>query len=142
VIWLVVFTVGLSVQVLALRTFVSDSKTLLNALILYFISSYTSSIVAVVLVLVIKRRRFIGIIENISEVDNKIRYTLQEVTYMNRNALFNVILETIDITVIQYALISYNTYHFAGEPYYIIVIKIITYISDICNTLFLFQFVN
>jgi hypothetical protein len=142
VIWLVVFTVGLPVQILTLRSFVSDSKTLFIVLMLCFISSYTSSIVAVVWVSVIKRKRFLEIIEHISEVDNKIRYTPQEQTYMNRNVMFNLISEIIALTVIQCALISYNTYHVAGEPYYIIVIQIIGYIPDICNTLFLFQFVN
>ena len=38
---------------------------------------------------------FLEIIKNISEVDNKIRYTLQEETYMNRKLMFNIISEII-----------------------------------------------
>jgi hypothetical protein len=33
-------------------------------------------------------------------------------------------------------------YQLAGELHYLIVIKIVGYIPDVCNTLFLFQFVN
>jgi hypothetical protein len=109
---------------------------------LYCISSYTSSIVAVVWISVIKRRRFLEIIGHISKVDNKICYTPQEGTYMNRKVMFNIILEIILLTAIQCALTSHHIYFMAGEPYYIIVIKIIGYMPDICNTLFLFQYVN
>jgi O-antigen ligase len=70
VIWLVVLTVGVPVQIVTLRSFVSDSKTLFVALISCFISSYTSSIVAAVWLSVIKRI-FLEIIENISESKNK-----------------------------------------------------------------------
>jgi hypothetical protein len=142
VIWLVVFTVGLPVHILTLRSFVSDSQTLLIALKLYYISSYTSSIVAVVWVSVFKRKRFLEIIENISEVNNKIQYTLQEETNMNRKVMFNIISEIILLAVFQCTLISHNTYHVAGEPYYIIAIQTIGYVPDICNTIFLFQFLN
>jgi hypothetical protein len=51
--------------------------------------------VAVVWVSVIKRKRFLEIIESISEVDNKIRYTQQEETYMNINVMLNIISEII-----------------------------------------------
>jgi hypothetical protein len=142
VLLLVVFTVGLPVQILTLRSFISGSKTLFISFMLYFISSYTSSIVAVVWISIIKRRRFLEIIEHISEVDNKIRYTLQEETNMNRKVMFNIILEIILLTVIQCAMTSHHIYFMAGEPYYIIVIQIIGYMPDICNTLYLFQFVN
>ena len=52
------------------------------------ISSYTRIIVAVVWVSFIKRRTFLEINENVSEVDNKIGHTLQEETYMKRNVTF------------------------------------------------------
>jgi hypothetical protein len=142
VIWLVVFTVGLPVQILTLRSSISDSKTLFISFLLYYISSFTSGIVAVVWASVIKRRRFLEIPERISEVDNKTRYTSQEETYMNRTLMLNLISEILLLTVIQCALKSHNIYHYAGKPYYIIVIRIIAHIPDICNTLILFQFVT
>jgi hypothetical protein len=55
---------------------------------------------------VIKRRSFLEVIEHISEVENEIRYTLQEQTYMNRKVFLNVISEIILLTVIQGALTS------------------------------------
>jgi hypothetical protein len=82
------------------------------------------------------------IVENISEVDNKIWYTLQEETNMNRKVMFNIISEIVILTLIQCVLISYIINNVAGEPYYIIVIQIISCVPDICNTIFLFQFVN
>jgi hypothetical protein len=97
VIWLVEFTVGLPVQVLTFRSFVY----LFISFKLYYISSYTSSIVAVAWVSVIKRKQFLEIIEHISVVDNKIRCTLQEETYMKRNVMFNIISGIILLTVIQ-----------------------------------------
>jgi hypothetical protein len=56
--------------------------------------------------------------------------------------MFNIISGIILLTVIQCALKSHNIYHIAGEPYYIIIIRIIAHIPDICNTLILFQFVT
>jgi len=72
VIWLIVYTVGLRLQIITPSSVVFDSQTLYIAIMVYVISSYTSSIVAVVWVSVIKRRIFLKIIENNSEVDNKI----------------------------------------------------------------------
>jgi hypothetical protein len=95
VIWLSVFTVALPVQILTLCGADFVSQTSFIADMLFIISSYTSSIVTVVWVSIIRRRKFLEIIENISEVDNKLRYTLQEETYMNRNLLFNIISEII-----------------------------------------------
>jgi hypothetical protein len=54
-IWLVVFTVGLPVHTLTLRSFVSESGTLFISIFIYYISSYTSRILAVVWASVIKR---------------------------------------------------------------------------------------
>ena len=141
-VWLIVFTVGLPVEILTIYSSDFDSQTLFTAYILYYISSYTSSIVAIVWISVIKRRKFLEIIENISEVDNKIRYTHQEETYMNRKVMFNIISEIILLTVNQGTVITYSIYREASEPYYIIVIQIINYIPEICNILVLFQFVN
>ena len=95
VIWLIVFIAGLLVKILTILRFEFESQTLFIVFIIYYISAYTSSIVAVVWVSVIKRRRFLEILENISEVDNKIRYTAQEKTYMNRNVFLNIISEII-----------------------------------------------
>jgi len=81
-IWLFIFTVGLPVQILTLNDDDFGSKTLFITLVLYYISSYTSSIVAVVWVSFIKRRKFLEIIENILEVDNKMRHTPQAETCM------------------------------------------------------------
>jgi hypothetical protein len=58
VIWLILFTVGLPVKILTLRDDDFGSQTLFIAFMLYYISSYTSSIVAVVWISVIKRRMF------------------------------------------------------------------------------------
>jgi hypothetical protein len=87
VIWLIVLTVGLPVQILTLSSVDLGSKVLFFVFMLYIISSYTSSIVAVVWVSVVKRKMFLEIIENISEMDNKLQHTLQEETYMNRNVV-------------------------------------------------------
>jgi hypothetical protein len=140
--WLIIFTVGLPVEILTLRSDDFDTQTLFIAFKIYMISSYTSSIVAVVWVSVIKRRNFLEILENISEVENKIQYTLQEKTYMKRKVMFNIISEIILLTVVQCTTIVYNTYQIASEPYYIIIIETISFVPDICNALMLFQFVN
>jgi hypothetical protein len=142
VIWLIVFIVGLPVEILKLRSSDFESQPLFIAFVIYVISSYTSSIVAVVWVSVIKRRRFLEILENISEVDNKTRYTPQEETQMNRNVMFNVMSEIILLTVIQCTAILYKLYHKASEQYYIIAIETISCVPDICNALLFFQFVN
>jgi hypothetical protein len=142
VIWLIVYTVGLPVQILTLLDDDNGSETLFIASMLYYISSYTCSIVAVVWVSVIKRRIFLEIIEKISKVDNKIRYTHQDETYMNRKVMFNIISEIFLLNVIQCIAIIYNIYCFTSEPYYIIVIETISCLPDICNSLILFQFLN
>jgi len=141
VIWLILFTVGFPVHILELDDNAFRSNITFIAFILYVISSYTSSIVAVVWVSIIKRRRFLEIIENISEVDNKLRCTLQEETYMNRNVMFNIISEIIPLTFIQCTVMIYNISLMESEPYYIIDV-IISYVPGICNALILFQFVN
>ena len=63
----------------------------------------------------IKRRKFLDVIENISEVDNKIRQTHQEETYMNRIVMFNIISEFILLTVFPFTLIIYFTYQLRSE---------------------------
>jgi len=98
--------------------------------------------VAVVCAPIIKRKMLLKIIENISEVDNKIRCTLQEETFTNRNVLFIIFSEITLLSVINCPAIIYKIYQIASEPYYIIVIDIIGYVPDICNALILFQFVN
>jgi len=80
VIWLIVFTVGLPVAILTLSRNEFDRDILFIAFKILMISTYTSSIVAVVWVSVIKRRKFLEILENVSELDNKLQYTPQEET--------------------------------------------------------------
>ena len=65
VICLIVYTVGLPVQILTLRSDDFCSKTSFIAFILCIISPYSSSILAVVWVSILKRKFFLGIIENI-----------------------------------------------------------------------------
>ena len=143
VMWLIVYTVGFPVQILEIYGFNMDSQTLFFTYFLCIISSYTSSLVVVVWVSIFKRRKFLEIIENISEVDNKIRYTAQEEKNMNRTVMFNIIAETILLTVIQCSLIIYITYQFRSEGYkFIILILIGINATYICNILFLFQFLN
>jgi len=142
VIWLIIYTVGLPVHIMTLSSDDSDSQTSFYALILHKISTYTSSMAAVICVSIIKRKMFLEIIENISEVDNKLRFTLQEETYMNRKVMFNIISEIIVLTVIECTTIIYNIYRSASEPYYIIVLETIGYVTGICNALIFFQFVN
>jgi hypothetical protein len=98
--------------------------------------------VSVVWVSIIKRKMLIKIIEYISEVDNKLRYTQQEETHMNRNVMLNIITEIILLTVIVCSLIICFMYRIASKPFYIIVIGTINFAPDICNALILFQFVN
>ena len=76
---------------------------------------------------------FLEILGNISEVDNKIRYTIQEQTYMNRRVMFNIISEITVLTVIHCSVIVNNISHSASEPYYIIIIITMRYVPDICN---------
>jgi hypothetical protein len=140
--WLIIFTVGLPVQILTRSDDDFSSQTLFITFMLYYISSYTSSIVAVVWISVIKRRIFLEIIGNISKVDNKIQYTPQEETCMNRNVLFNIISEIFFLTVFQCTAIIYTIYYIANEPYYIMIIRTISSVPDICNVLILFQYFN
>ena len=143
VIWLIVLTVGLPGQIFLAYCFEVVSWTQFIAFLLLTISSYTSSIMAVVCISIIKRRTFLDIIENISEVDNKIQYTLQEVTYMNRNVMFNIISEIILLTVFPCTLIIYIIYQFRSEEYYIIYLTLkIFCVTYICNILILMQFLN
>jgi len=144
VIWLIILTLGLPVQILTINTHSTDfdREILFIAFNISMISSYTSSVVVIIWVSVIKRRKFLEILENVSEVDNKIRYTLQEETSMNRKIMFNIISEITLLTLIQGTLIIYVLYNFASEPYYIIVIQVISCVPDICNAIILFQFVT
>jgi hypothetical protein len=143
VIWLVVFTVGLPVQLWLVYSADNIPSTFFIALILFIASSYISSIVAVVWVSIIKRKRFLEIIDNISEVDNKLRYTLQEETYMNRKVVINIISEVALLAVIQCIVFIYITYKFRGDGYLIVILRPISIISGyLCNTLLLYQFVT
>ena len=142
VIWLILFSVGMAVKILTLHSVDFDSKILFFVNMLYCILLYTSSIVVVVWVSIIRREKFLEIIENISAVDNKLRYTVQEETYMNRNVLFNIITEIIILTFIICPVIIYEIYHMESEPYYLIALEIISNVPDICNALILFQFIN
>jgi hypothetical protein len=72
----------------------------------------------------------------------KLQYTLHEEIYMNIKMSFNIISESVLLTVFYCALISHNIYDAGVEPYYIIVLQTIGNVIDICNTLFLFQFLN
>jgi hypothetical protein len=143
VIWLVVFTVGLFLEMLEAYRVANFSDPSYIVYILFTISSYSSSVVAVVWLSVIERRKFMDIIENISEVDNKIRYTPQEETNMNRKVMFNIISEIIILAVIQCTVIVYNVYRITSEGYYIIMLILISTNSTyICTVLFLFQYLN
>jgi hypothetical protein len=139
---MIVYTVGLPVQILETYSVEGVSQVVYVVFMLYIISSYTSSIMAVVCTSVIKRRKFLEIIENISEVDIKIRYTPQEETYMNRNVMFNIISEIILLTVVPCILIKYIIYQFRSEEYYIINLTIIVCVTYVCNILILIQFLN
>ena len=143
VIWLIVYTVGFSVHILDAYGFDKSSQTLFFVYVLYTISAYTSTIIVVVWVSIIKRKGFLEIIENISKVDNKIRYTPQEETYMNRKVMFNIFSEIILLTVIQCSLIIYNIYQLLSEGYYTIMLVLTGIIATYtCNVLFLFQYLN
>jgi hypothetical protein len=143
VIWLIVYTVGFSLQILDTDSFEASSKTSFIVYVLYTLSSYISSIMLLVWVSVIKRRRFLEIIDKISEVDNKIRYTQQEETFMNRNVFFNIISEVTLLTAIQFILIIQYIYLLNSEGYFSIISLLIGVIAKyICNTLFLFQYLN
>jgi hypothetical protein len=143
VIWLTVFTVGLTVHILEGYRFHFVSQALFIALLLFVISSYTSSIMAVVCISIVKRRRFLKIIEIISEVDNKLRYTQQEVTHVNRNVRFNIISDIILLSVLPCTVIIVNLYQLRIEKYYIfnstLIIMCVTYIG---NLLIVLHFLN
>jgi hypothetical protein len=85
---------------------------------------------------------FLGLVENISELDNKVRYTPQEETHMNRKVMVNIITEIILLTVIQSTVIMCNIYLISSEPCYIIIIQTVISVSDICNALICFQFIS
>jgi hypothetical protein len=137
------FTVGLPVHIFEAYRADIASQALFIALLLSVISSNTSSIMVVVCISIVKRRKFLEIIENIREVDNKIECTQEEETHMNRKVMFNIISEIILLTVIQCTLIIYNTYVFKNERYYVIILMLIgVNATYICNTLFLFQYLN
>jgi hypothetical protein len=143
VIWLVVLSVGLPLELLETYRVEKLSHTLFLVYVSYITSSFTSSIVTVVWVSVTERRKFMDIIENISEVDNKIRYKLEEQTYMNRKVMLNIISEIILLAVIQCIAIVYIVYQYTSEGYYIIMISLISVNSTyICNTLFSFQYLS
>jgi hypothetical protein len=73
--WLVLFTVELSSRIFCACSFDFGSNALFIAVILFYVSSYISCIVAVVWVSVIKRKTFLKIIGNILELDNTIHTT-------------------------------------------------------------------
>jgi len=125
VIWLTVFSVGLPVEILTIHSVNFGSQILYVAFMLCTNSSYTSGMVAVIWVSIIKRKMLLKIIKYISEVDNKIRCTLQEETFVSRNVLVNIISEITLLSVINSSATVYNIYQIASEPYYIIVIDII-----------------
>ena len=89
---------------------------------------------AVFCISVIKRRKFLDIIENISEVDNKIGYTHQEETYMKRNEIFNIISDFIVLNVFPCTFIIYFIYQLICEGYYIIYLTLINIsVNNVCN---------
>jgi hypothetical protein len=108
VLWLTVFTVGLPVHILEVYRFHFVSHALFIAPLLFVISLYTSRIMAVVCISIVKRRRFLEIIEIISEVDNKLRYTQQEETHMNRKVMFDIIADIILLSVLPCTVIIYK----------------------------------
>jgi hypothetical protein len=59
-----------------------------------------------------------------------------------QNCFFNIISEIIILTLIYTAIMIYDMYHFAREPFYVIVIQIINRVPDICKALILLQFIN
>ena len=69
-----------------------------------------------------KKDFFFLIIEYISEVENKIRYTNQEETYVNRNVMFKKISEIIFQIVLTYILIIYVIYQFRSKEHYTLLI--------------------
>jgi hypothetical protein len=142
VIWLIVYTVLLPVHILEVYTTEVGSQVTFVAYILFIISSYTSSIVAVVCISITKRRKFLEIIEKISEVDNKVRYTHQEETYMNRKVMFNVISEIILLSVIKCTVTTYYIYEFITEGYYTILVITGFAATYMCNMIFLSQYLN
>jgi hypothetical protein len=119
------------------------SQALLIALLLFVISSYTGSIIAVVCISIVKRRRFLEIIENVSEVDNKLRYTQQEETHMNRKVMFNIISDIKLLSVLQCTVIIVNLCQLRIQKYYIfnstLIIICVTYIG---NLLIVLHFLN
>ena len=143
VMWLIVFIVGLLVQILELCRVEFVVQTRFIAFLLLIISSFTNSIMAVVCISIVKRRMFLDLIENISEMDNKIGYTHEEETYMNRNVMFNIISEFVLLTIFPCTLIIYFIYKLRSEENYKIYLTlIIIFATFICNILVLMQFLN
>jgi len=144
VIWLIAYTAGLPVQILEAYSYQMVARVIFVVFMLYLTSSYTSSITAVVCISFIKRKSFLEVIESISEVDNKIRYTPQEETYINRNVMFNIISNIILLTVVPCVLIVYIIHQFINDEYnmFNLTIIIIMCVNYICNILILFQFLN
>jgi hypothetical protein len=143
VIWIIVYCIGFPLEILEAYRFAKFSNTVFIVCVLFTISSYSSSVVAVVWLSVIERRKLMNIIENISEVDNKMRYTPQEETNMNRKVMFNVISEIIILAIVQCSLTVYYVYKFTSEGYYTIILTLISSNSTyICTVLFLFQYLN
>jgi hypothetical protein len=103
-----VYTAGLPIHVLGACSMQQFSQVAFVATFMFIISTHMCSIMAVVCISIIKRRTFLDIIEIISEVDNKLRYTHQEQTNMNRNVMFNIISEIILLTVVPGTLLVYT----------------------------------
>jgi hypothetical protein len=140
-IWLVLYTVGFPVDIFVAYSDDTVTRTFFIAWILFIISLYTSSVVGVVWLSIIKRKRFLEIIENISEVDNKVRHTLREETHMNRSLILNIISEIVLLSTIIFNVIIYDIYEFTSKEYNITKLRVIISTgSHICNTLILFQF--
>ena len=138
VVWLILYTVGLPVHTVIISVYKVFSGTSVVAFILIYISSHTSSIMAVVWVSIIKKRRFLEIIENISERENKIRYTIQEETDMNRKVMFNIISEIILVTAMLCSMIVYCIYVAEIETYYLNILYIMSKVTSVCNALMVF----
>ena len=94
------------------------------------------------LCVICQKKIFLEIIKNISEVDNKILYPLQEKTYMNRKLMFNIFSKITLVTVVLCGIITLIILHFLSESFNIIFIQTISCATYICIMLIVFQFVN
>ena len=142
VLWLITYAVALPVYLPMFKDADMGSQTLLIGYIFILVSSYASSFTTLVFVSIIKRRKFLQILENISEVDKKIFYKPQEETYMNRKVMFNIISDIILATVIQCFRLVHNVRALSDDPYYVLIMEEISSNTSVCNTLILCQFVN